>query len=174
METEIHKLVPGITSTDMIHIREIRESDKTWVSQILTTRWGSTTVVSRGMLHAAHELPGFIAAEDTVPLGLLTYRMNEDTCEIITLDSLEEGRGIGSALIKSVEVVADKNKCTRVWLITTNDNLHALRFYQRRGYVLVAVHRNAIDRSRQLKPQIPYDGKDGIPLRDEIELEKIL
>jgi GNAT superfamily N-acetyltransferase len=158
----------------MIHVREIQESDKSAVSQILVSRWGSTAVVSRGVLHPAHELPGFIAAEDTVPLGLLTYRMNEDTCEIITLDSLEEGRGIGSALINSVEVVAGTNKCTRIWLITTNDNLHALRFYQRRGYVLTALYCRALEQSRRLKPQIPLIGNEGIPLRDEIELEKIL
>jgi hypothetical protein len=62
----------------------------------------------------------------------------------------------------------------RLWLITTNDNLHALRFYQRRGLVLVAVHRNAIEQSRKLKPQIPKLGYDNIPVRDEIELELIL
>jgi Acetyltransferase (GNAT) family. len=93
---------------------------------------------------------------------------------VVSLDSLAEGRGIGSALLKSVEEVAREKKSNRIWLITTNDNLHALRFYQRRGYVLVAVHRNAIERSRQFKPQIPIIGKDGIPLRDEIELEKKL
>lgn len=56
----------------------------------------------------------------------------------------------------------------------TDDNLHALRFYQNRGFVLVAVYRNALEISRQLKPEIPLIGKNGIPLRDEIELEYTL
>ncbi|MBK9123270.1 MAG: GNAT family N-acetyltransferase, partial [Chloroflexi bacterium] len=62
----------------------------------------------------------------------------------------------------------------RLWLITTNDNLDALRFYQKRGWHLVAVHRDALNESRRLKPQIPIIGMDGIPLRDEIELEMTL
>jgi hypothetical protein len=40
--------------------------------------------------------------------------------------------------------------------------------------VLVAVHRNALDISRELKPEIPQLGIDGVPLRDEIELEMML
>jgi hypothetical protein len=59
-------------------------------------------------------------------------------------------------------------------LVTTNDNLNALRFYQKRGFVLVAVHRNALEVSRKLKPEIPLVGMDSIPLRDEIELEMMV
>lgn len=158
----------------MISVRHIDESDRAWINRILTDRWGSTTIVSRGVLHIADELSGFIAADESVPLGFLTYRFEEDACEIVSLDSLAEGRGIGSALLRSVEEAAREKKCKRIWLITTNDNLLALRFYQRRGYLLGALYRNAIEQSRQVKPQIPIIGKDGIPLRDEIELEKYL
>jgi ribosomal protein S18 acetylase RimI-like enzyme len=157
-----------------ISVRHISDTDKTWINRILTDRWGSPTIVTCGVLHTANELSGFIATDRNVPVGLLTYRFEAGACEVVSLDSLAEGRGIGSALLKSVEEVAREKKSNRIWLITTNDNLHALRFYQRRGYVLVAVHRNAIERSRQFKPQIPIIGKDGIPLRDEIELEKKL
>jgi ribosomal protein S18 acetylase RimI-like enzyme len=157
-----------------INVRSIYDADKTWINRILTDRWGSTTIITRGVLHAANELSGFIAVEENVPVGLLTYRFDAGACEIVSLDSLSDGRGIGSSLLKSVEQSAKEKRCSRIWLITTNDNLHALRFYQRRGYVLVAVHRDAMERSRQLKPQIPIVGKDGIPLRDEIELEKRL
>ncbi len=59
----------------------------------------------------------------------------------------------------------------RLVVVTTNDNLNALRFYQKRGFILVQLRPNALARSRQLKPQIPLVGMDGIPLRDEIELE---
>ena len=158
----------------MISVRHIDESDRAWMNRILTDRWGSTTIVSRGVLHAADELSGFIATDKSVPLGLLTYRFEEDACEIVSLDSLAEGRGIGSALLRSVEEAAGEKKCKRIWLITTNDNLHALGFYQRRGYSLIALHLNAMEQSRKLKPQIPVIGKDGILLRDEIELEKNL
>ena len=79
-----------------------------------------------------------------------------------------------SAEIEAVKEVACKAGCRRLWLITTNDNLNALRFYQKRGFALVAVHRNALEISRKFKPEIPLIGADGIPLRDEIELEMIL
>ncbi|UCF27229.1 MAG: GNAT family N-acetyltransferase, partial [Chloroflexota bacterium] len=79
--------------------------------------------------------------------------------------------GIGSALITKAVETAELEGCYRVWLITTNDNIPALRFYQKRGFRLVAIHLNALDNSRKLKPEIPQDGLDGIPLRDEIELE---
>ncbi|MCG0275770.1 MAG: hypothetical protein L5655_06315 [Thermosediminibacteraceae bacterium] len=46
-----------------------------------------------------------------------------------------------------------------------------MKFYQKRGFLLVAVHRNALEQARKLKPEIPLIGIDGIPLRDEIELE---
>jgi len=61
-----------------------------------------------------------------------------------------------------------------MFLITTNDNTHALRFYQNRNFVIAAIHINAIEKSRQLKPEIPLTGADGIPIRDEIELEMLL
>jgi DNA-3-methyladenine glycosylase I len=102
---------------------------------------------------------------------LVTYRIEGEACEIVSLDSTIETIGIGSALIQAVRDTAASAGCKRLWLVTTNDNMAALRFYQKRGFVLVAVHRNALDESRRLKPEIPLVGIDGIPLRDEIELE---
>ena len=69
---------------------------------------------------------------------------------------------------------ARAGQCTRLWLITTNDNLRALRFYQRRGFRLAALHRDALETSRRLKPSISEIGFHGIPLRDELELERSL
>lgn len=94
-----------------------------------------------------------------------------DDCEIVTLDSLNPGIGIGTALLDAVEDRARQAHCTRLSITTTNDNLNALRFYQKRGFLLVAVYRNAVDVARKLKPQIPLIGRDGIPVHDEIELQ---
>jgi ribosomal protein S18 acetylase RimI-like enzyme len=87
------------------------------------------------------------------------------------MKSLAEGIGVGSALVNAVKTIAASAKCRRLWLVTTNDNTYALRFYQKRGFQIVAAHRNALERSRKLKPEIPLEGVDGIPIRDEIELE---
>jgi ribosomal protein S18 acetylase RimI-like enzyme len=108
------------------------------------------------------------------PVGLITYEIVGDRCEIITLNSLAEGKGVGSALINAVRKIAIKAKCKRLWLITTNDNTAALRFWQKRGFKISAFHRNAVEQSRQLKPEIPLTGNNGIPIRDEIELDMVL
>jgi len=155
----------------MIDVHPITAADREWVGDLLVREWGSARVVSRGRLHDAAALPGFIARVDGERAGLVTYRIEGEQCELVTLNSTLEGRGVGSGLIEAVIAAAREARCARLWLITTNDNLAALRFYQKRGLRLVAVHRDALDESRRLKPEIPLTGEQGIPLRDEIELE---
>jgi GNAT superfamily N-acetyltransferase len=97
----------------------------------------------------------------------VTYRIDGRECE---LDSAREGAGAGTALVDAVAQAARVAGAIRLWLITTNDNLPALRFYQRYGFDPVAVHRDAVARSRTLKPSIPQIRLDGIPIRHELEL----
>ncbi len=152
-------------------IRPLTAHDHVWMLQFISEQWGSNIIVSRGIIYTAHALPGFLAIEHGERVGLITYHIKGAECEIISLDSARPGKGIGTALIAAVRQEAQQAGCRRLWLITTNDNLDALRFYQKRGFVLVAVHRNAIELSRRLKSQIPLIGEHGIPIRDEIELE---
>lgn len=151
-------------------VRPLREGDREWVRETLRDLWGET-VVSRGAVHDPTALPGFVAEEGGERVGLLTYRIDGADCEVMTIDAFPEGAGAGTALLDAAGRAARGAGCDRVWLITTNDNLRALRFYQRRGFRLVAVHPGALERSRELKPSIPEIGLDGIPLRDELELE---
>jgi len=155
-------------------VRELRADDREWVIGLLTKRWGSARIVTRGRLHQADKLPGFVIESEGELVGLVTYRIDGTECEIITLDSLVERKGVGSKLLSRVREAAVYAGCNRLWLITTNDNVHAQRFYQKRGLCLVAVHKNAIDHARKLKPEIPEIGQNGIPIRDEIELEMLL
>lgn len=156
---------------DTVIIRPLTPDDKKWVSPLLAEYWGSARMVSRGRLFHADENPGFAAFDDEKPAGLITYEIRESHCEITTLNSLAEGKGIGAALIKLVKETAKNAGCRRLWVITTNDNSHALRFYQKQGFTIAAVYPDAIKQSRLLKPEIPLTGNDGIPIRDEIELE---
>jgi len=157
-----------------LEIRALSNDDREWVARFVEERWGAPLVVSRGVAHWPDRYPGSGAFEEGQVVGLITYRIDGDECEIVTLDSLREGAGIGTALIEAVKKVAREAGCKRLWLITTNDNLPALRFYQKRGFVLAALYPNALEQSRRLKPGISLVGIDGIPLRDEIELEMIL
>lgn len=157
-----------------IAVRPFAEQDRAWATALLEQHWGAPCVVSRGRMHQANRLPGFVATRADEPLGLATYRVDGDQCELVSLNSVAQGQGVGTALLEAVARQARQAGCRRLWLTTTNDNLRALRFYQRRGMALVAVHRNAVEVSRRLKPQIPPIGLDGIPLRDELELELML
>jgi GNAT superfamily N-acetyltransferase len=157
-----------------IDIRLLTNNDKLWMTRFLAEHWGSTTVAHhRGLFHPLN-LPGFVAIYEGEKVGLITYLIEEDSCQIITINSTRPFTGIGVALIEAVHETARQHGCKRLWLITTNDNLYALHFYQKRGFVLVALHRNALEIARKLKPEIPLIGNDEIPLRDEIELEMIL
>ena len=153
-----------------LSIRPLEERDRQWLTDMLTEQWGAVRVVSRGKMHYPDQLPGFIIKG----MGVLTYHIENDECEAVTLNSLVEGRGVGAALIVAARSKAREAGCKRLWLITTNDNTHALRFYQKQGFQLAALRKNAIAESRRLKPEIPEIGFDGIPIRDEIELEIML
>jgi GNAT superfamily N-acetyltransferase len=121
------------------------------------------------------EHPALIAEESERLVGVLTFIIEGESCEILTIHAAAQRRGVGTALIQEVERLARDRGCSQMWLITTNDNVDALRFYQRRGFRLVELHPGAIDDARaRLKPEIPRVGDHGIPLRDELLLEKTI
>jgi GNAT superfamily N-acetyltransferase/general stress protein 26 len=157
-----------------LQVRPLTAEDSEWVQQFTIEYWGDTIVVAHGKVYHPQRLPGFVAILKGNRVGLLTYALEDEHCEIVTLDSTKPGIGIGTLLIQAVTQAAREAGCKRLWLITTNDNLDALRFYQKRGFRLVTVYRNEADAARQLKPRIPLIGNDQIPLHDEIELEMLL
>jgi ribosomal protein S18 acetylase RimI-like enzyme len=159
----------------VISVRPIERGDRPWVAGLLEGAFGGVTVARKGALIDAFVLPGFVATDGGRPVGLLTYDAVRGECEIVAIISAEKGRGIGRALMDAARDHAAAAGCHRLWLITTNDNVDALRFYQRRGFRLAALYPGAVDHSRvRSKPEIPEVGEYGIPLHDEIELEKRL
>jgi ribosomal protein S18 acetylase RimI-like enzyme len=139
----------------------------------MEAEFGGALQTRRGELLDVLALPGFVAERDGRPVGIATYRRDGSECELAFIAAFEARRGVGSALLGAVVEAAAG--CQRVWLVTTNDNLDALRFYQRRGFRLTALRAGAVDRARaSLKPRIGTVGEHGIPLRDELELELVL
>lgn len=155
-------------------IERISAETRNLVNQFFIDNWFSTDMSVRGEIIDGTKLDGFLLQEDSKIIGLVTYKFYENICEIISLDSKKENIGIGSALLKEAEKVATDNDCKKMRLITTNDNMRALQFYQKRGYCLTKLYPNAMDEVRKIKPSVPELGDNDIPLRDEIELEKIL
>jgi len=157
-----------------VSVKPVTDSDRPWVLGVVR-HWGADFVVTRGRKVYPAELNGFIAeSESGERLGLITFETFEDQCEIVTLDAFSRFSGVGTSLIKKVVSVTRQAGCRRIWLITTNDNIDAIRFYQRRGFTIAAVHANAIAESRRMKPSISEIGQCGIPIRDEIEFEMML
>ena len=150
-----------------VGIRELRESDRPWLADLMTRAWG-LPVVSISGVYDSSTLPGFVSDEPGGPAGAVTYHLTEGGCEVVTLNSLHPGRGIGSALLAAVKRRADEDG-RRLWLITTNNNVDAIRFYQRRGMDLRALHRDFVDEVRRHKPRLNDHGADGIPFRHALE-----
>jgi ribosomal protein S18 acetylase RimI-like enzyme len=155
-------------------VRPVDHSDQAWKVSTLERGWGSTTVARLGELIDAATLPGFVAIDGEERVGLVTYAPRRDELEVVTIQSLRPGLGVGRSLMEAVRDEAARRAARRIWLITTNDNIRALAFYQRWGMNICRFVRNGVDISRVVKPSIPTIGSDGIPLRHEMELELLL
>ncbi|MGX1264401.1 GNAT superfamily N-acetyltransferase [Rossellomorea marisflavi] len=161
----------GVSALNVVPAKELKVKERVG---FFLRHWGGTEMVISTGIHDCVNLDGFVCLEDNEILGLITFVMGNQECEIISMDSLREGVGIGSSLLRRVENEAIINGCLSLSVITTNDNLHALGFYQRRGFQLVDLKCNAVETARIHKPSIPYIAENGIPIRDEILLSKQL
>ena len=141
------------------------------VDEFIKQHWHTTTMIIRGKEIDMTKTEGFYFREGEDIIGLITYMVYDNLLEIISLDSLHENQGIGSKLLGAVIHEAKERKLQKIVLITTNDNINAIKFYQKRGFDMVRLFHNALDISRKLKPEIPLIGENSIPLRHEIEFE---
>ncbi len=145
------------------------------INSYITKEWGNP-IVTRGNIIDTTNLPGFVAVHNGELAGGILYHIKDNDCEIAALFSLKENLGVGTGLIDAVIAAAKSMNCRRVWLITMNDNTHAIRFYQKRGFALKAVHINAFKETQRIK-NLGDDviiGIDGIPILHEFEFEIIL
>lgn len=159
---------------EVVQITKKSEEDSLEIKERSAKLFGADFVVSKGKCHKPAELAGFVARQYTELVGLATYEISGDTCELVTIDVFLQWQGIGKKLMEAVEMEARLALCKQVWLITTNDNIEAIHFYQRCGYDMVGLYHNALEESRKLKPQIPLVGSFGIPIKHEIEFRKNL
>ena len=159
-------------------VRDLTDDDRDWLAEVVTAAWG-LPVVSLSGVHDVVRLPGLVAEQEPggARLGVLTYRVQAGAggavrpgLEVVTLNSLAEGRGTGSALLAGARQRAGQ-AAQRMWLTTGNDNVAAIGFYQRRGMDIVALHRDFADEVRKIKPWLPADPGGGIAFRHAIELE---
>lgn len=147
---------------------EITDGDRDDLAAFIERHWGSKMVMSRGRKFFPHEQEGFVERRNGDIVGVLTYHVDDEGMEILTLNATLEGQGIGSALMLSAIHKARELGCPNVFLTTTNDRLGAIGFYQRMGFRLVGINIGVVDAARKVKPQIPEVGERGIPIHDEV------
>ncbi len=155
---------------DFYSVRPAGAAERDWVRAQLLARWGGTIMAVHGEAIELTGLPTLVAGTR----GFLIYRAHGPAAEIVALEALDPGAGIGTALVVVATEELERMGVREVWVTTTNDNLDALRFYQRRGFRIEGVRRDAVVEVRALKPTIPVIGDYDIPVRDEIDLRAVL
>ncbi|MGC9270480.1 GNAT family N-acetyltransferase [Acidiphilium sp.] len=150
--------------------RDAAPQDYAWIAPILRATWGGSHMAVGGALVDLMSLAALVVPE----IGVLTYRTRGDDVEIVSLTASPSGTGIGSALVEALAVRAIAERRVAILATTTNDNLAALGFYQRRGFVVHAIDIEAVAAARILKPEIPLIAANRIPIRDEIVLRRDL
>ena len=149
-------------------IRPLDDGERGWVSDLIASEWGLPVVSISGVYDPGTQ-PGFVADRDGERVGVLTYRRDENGFEVVLLMSLEEGQGVGRALMGQARRVAAETG-DRLWLMTTNENIRAIRFYQQLGMDLVRLHRNFADVVATYKA-LPVADEGGIRFRHALEFE---
>jgi ribosomal protein S18 acetylase RimI-like enzyme len=153
-------------------VREATDADRAAARALFQQDFGRTKIVAFDEVMNLDEMPALVAVMTGQPAGALAYRLLGDALHIVALatDPMWQRSGVGGHLLAEAEILARRLQLQRLIVSTTNDNLPALYFYQRRGYRLTDLESNSI---------IAHTGQEvagfaGIPVRDEVRLEKRL
>ncbi len=157
-----------------VFLRAANPADSEWLTRLMNEQWGGLPLVIRGKKYFPDLLDGIVATDNDKIQGFLFYEISGRDCEIIVFEVFDKFRGLGTKMLEELKIIAKNRQCQRIYLMTTNDNLDALRFYQKRGFTICTIHIDSVKESRKLKPSIGLIGDYGIPVRDEIDLELIL
>ena len=156
-----------------VFVREAAEADARATLELFHRDFRRTQVLAFGEMMDLAVLPAVVAEMKGEIAGALAYRLLPDVLQIVALatDPMWQRSGVGGYLVAEVELMARRRGLGRVIFCTTNDNLPALYFYQRRDYRITELVAGAL--LPHIKPAFAC-GFAGIPVRDEIRLEKVL
>ena len=155
----------GATFHD-VEIRALQADDEARAERLIEAELGNRTQARLDELVDVLAFPGFGAWTGEHLVGVATY--HGDELAALAVDRAHRGRGVGAALVEAVADVLAQQNVRTMWLVTTNDNLDAMRLYQRHGFRLTEVRRGGVDAARALKPVIPVVGEHGIEMHDEL------
>ena len=154
-------------------VREATDADRAAARELFARDFGRTKIVAYGEVMDIDQMPALVAVRYADPSGALAYRLHGDALHIVALatDPMWQRSGVGSYLVAEAELLARKLTIPRVIVSMTNDNLPALYFYQRRGYFVAEWIPNAVAKHSKSASLV---GFAGIPIRDEVRLEKMI
>lgn len=135
-----------------LQIRAITSDDSKWIKDIMGKSWGGLPLIIRGKKYYPTE--GIVAENDSGVAGFIFFEIQKTDCEIVVFEIFDKFKGTGTIMLNKLYDLAKDKKCKRIYLMTTNDNLDALRFYQRRGFSICGIHLDSIKISRKMKPSI--------------------
>ena len=160
---------------DEVKIAPRTLADAPWIREMFIAEWrGDDVVLADGSVIDADDVPALVAWRAGERVGLVAYLLTDEACEIVALVARPVRQGVGTKLVSAAVDLAREGGCARVEVATTNDNVDALSFYQRRGFALAELHPRMMDEVRRRKPEVPLVGAHGIPLRDVIVLRREL
>lgn len=168
----IYLILHTLEGETMMELKKMSTLAEQTKVDFFTHHWGSPQMVISSGVFDCSTLDGYYALDGAEIVGVITYVLDGGTCEVISLDSIKENQGVGTFLLQKVEKVAQEQGCNAIQLVTTNDNLRALAFYQKRGFRMAAILHDAVKKARKIKPEIPFTGFHDLPVLDEIILKK--
>jgi GNAT superfamily N-acetyltransferase len=154
-------------------VRQAEPEDISEVLALFRRDFGRSTVIGFGDSMALEDCPMLVAEMRGDLAGALAYRLVRDALHIVALatDPMWQRSGVATHLESEAAFIARRHGVARLLFATTNDNLPALYFYQRRGWTVTETVVGGMLPHFGGQPGV---GFAGIPVRDEIRLEKRL
>ena len=146
--------------------------EKDEIRALVRQFWGEEKQLTFDVEFNVAEQPGYVAKTGNKFVGFISLSENPDSLIIVALGVRPEyqGSGIGYSLVKKAESEARKKRKKKLLVSTSNDDLPALGFYQSLGFRIFEVIPDVIAK----KHGMALSGIDGLLIRDELRLQKIL
>jgi ribosomal protein S18 acetylase RimI-like enzyme len=148
------------------------DKERKKIREIVQRFWGEEEQLTFDRKFIVAELPTYLAKAGNIIIGFASYAEVNDAIIIVALGVLPQyqNAAVGKSLIERVEAEAKGLQKKKLLVSTSNDELPALAFYQSLGFQIYEVKPNVI---AQKHGKI-LKGIGGLPVRDELRLQKLL